>query len=136
MTVVDSLEGWSYPLFPLPPGTVYLLLGDLPVLAFLIFFTLRYTALARANKARGDSHLAALYLCRASLHRRLAFGSIAFTIGSFAVYLTLFIIPSVIVAGPVGGILAVFGFLPYLVWLTPLVAVSADLLVTRKAGLR
>lgn len=134
--MVDNLEGWSYPLFPLPPGSLHMLLGDVPVVAFLIFFILRYTALARINERRGANTRAALYARKVRLYKNLLIGSVAFTVGSFLIFLTLLIIPGTIVASPVGGVIGAFGFLPFLVWLVPLVAMVADLLITWKARLR
>lgn len=125
---MDDLEGFSYPLFPLPPGALLMLLGDVPVFLLLAFLFLRHRALARQV---GDEGRRALHARKARLYRAFLMGAACFTGGCFLIWLIGLVLPGAVAAGPVGGVIGIVGFLPYLVWLTPLVAVSTDWLLTR-----
>lgn len=127
---MDNLEGWSYPLMPLPPGTPVLLLGDVPVVLFLAFLFRRHNALAKGYEQAGNLSRHELHTYKARLYRNFLVGSGLFTGGCFLIWFTGLALPGAVAAGPVGGVIAVFGFLPYLVWLVPLVAMIADLLIT------
>lgn len=126
----DFLERFTdYPWFPLPPWTPLLLLGD------LLVFGLLFTLMTRQHRLAGIAHQAGkadrqiLRERKAGIYLKIIKISIAVTLIPHLLWVfSIYTLPSwVSYSTPLPNIMGVLIYTPFLVWITPLVALVVEL---------
>lgn len=124
------MESLDWPLAPLPPWTLLLLIGDILVFSLLFMLRVRQQRCALRAEHTGDRDSQALHQRKAGMYMTLIYGAALITAVPYLLWLiAVYAVPgSVLYTTSLPLILGVLIWMPFLVWLTPLAALVVELL--------